>query len=201
MIRINLLRSTGLTASPVMGGLSDGDAMSADQGKVVGTKIVAMLFLPLLVYGYEYTHLAGLNSQLDAAVAQAAAVEKKKAVYGDAGPKVERFTKQKEKIDAQIAVIRSLTKNRLREVKALDSLQEITPPPVWFDDITMENGLVRAKGYSLTDEGLNELFAKLTNSAIFSRFEPKSQTYKTAPDGTRTLAFEIEFRVGKQDLL
>ena len=39
----------------------------------------------------------------------------KKAVYGDAAPKVEKFTKQKEKIDAQIEVIRNLTKNRLRE--------------------------------------------------------------------------------------
>lgn len=197
MIRINLLKSTGLTATPSVGG--GGDVGAVDQQKLGAAKLFVILLCPILLYAYEYSNISTLKAQVVAAEEEAKKVEAKKAAFGDAAPKVEKYTKLKAKIDSQMATIRSLTRNRLREVKALDSLQEITPSQVWYESITMNGGLVKAKGYSLTDEDLTALFSKLTNSAIFSRFEPKSQTYATSASGAKIVKFDIEFRVGKQD--
>ncbi len=199
MIRVNLLRSTGLSASTSAMSSGGGNVSSVDQQKMGGVKLVVILLFPILLYAYEYSNISSLKSQLASVQAESLKITAKKAAFGDTAPRVEKYTKQKAKIDSQMAVIGKFTKNRLREVKALDSLQEITPPQVWFETISMSGGLVRAKGYSLTDEGLTALFTKLTNSAIFSRFEPKSQSYQNAANGSRVLKFDVEFHVGRQD--
>lgn len=201
MIRINLLRSAGLASSTVISsssGSGDGGSLGQSAQKIAGAKIAVILACPILLYAYEQSNISSLNEQLTTVTAEATAVEGKKSAYGDTGPKVEKYTKQKEKIESQIVVIRELTKNRLREVKALDALQEITPSPVWYEDIQMKNGLISVKGHSLTEEGLTTLFSSLQDSAIFSRFEPKNQSYQDNA-GARVLNFEVEFRVGRQE--
>jgi Tfp pilus assembly protein PilN len=200
MIRINLLRSTGMTTSaPVMSGFGGGggtQVVVVDQEKIGGLKLVVILLFPILLYGYEYMNISSLEAQKTEVEAQAAAVEGKRAAYGDAGPKVEKYTKEKQRIDSQLGTIRELSKGRLREVKTLDSLQSLTPPQVWFDSIKIEGNLVHAAGYSITDEGLSALFSSLNSSPVFSKFEPKSQSQEQTPSGQRIVKFEVEFVIG-----
>ncbi len=196
MIRVNLLRATGLSAAPSMTGATVSDSSQQSMG---GLKLFVIALFPIAFYAYEYTHLASLKSESEVLEAEVKKVDAKKAAFGDAGPKVEKYTKQKAKIDTQMLTIRELTKNRLREVKALDSLQEITPGDVWFESIEMRDGVVKAKGFAQSNEGLTALSSKLTNSAIFSRFEPKGQSYEPGPNNTKVVKFEVEFRVGRQD--
>jgi Tfp pilus assembly protein PilN len=200
MIRINLLRSTGFSSAPSVMGMSSGTEMSgADQQKLAIGKLVVMLIFPLLLYGYEYSNLSGLKSQFDAADTEAKAVEAKKAAFGDAGPKVEKYTKQKKKIDAQMVVIRALTKSRLREVKALDAIQEITPPQIWYDSLTFDGGEVTAKGYAVSDADLQTLYSRLSTSPLFSNFTPGASGGPPDPTGKSSTKFECKFRIGRQD--
>ncbi|RYZ74522.1 MAG: hypothetical protein EOP05_09165 [Proteobacteria bacterium] len=204
MIRVNLLRSTGMTpAAPAMGGMFSGmgsgggtSVAVVDQEKVGGIKLAVILCFPILLYAYEFMNISGLETEKAKVEAEAAAVEGKRAAYGDSGPKVEKYTKEKQRIDTQLATIRELTKTRLREVKTLDSLQSLTPAQVWFDSIKIEGNLVKASGYSITDEGLASLFQQLNSSPVFSKFEPKSQTQSTSASGQRTVKFEVEFTIG-----
>ncbi len=200
MIRINLLRSTGFSATPSMMGTSSSiDVSGGDQKKLAFGKLAVMLIFPLLLYAYEYSNLSALKTQFEAADTAVKSVDAKKAAFGDAAPKVEKYTKQKKKIDAQMIVIRALTKDRLREVKALDAIQEITPPQIWYNSLSFEGGEVTAKGYAVTDADLQTLYARLSTSPLFSNFTPGASGGPADPNGKQATKFECKFRIGKQD--
>ncbi|MEK7358109.1 MAG: PilN domain-containing protein, partial [Bdellovibrionota bacterium] len=128
--------------------------------------------------------------------ARVTAVEAEIAQYGDQGPRVEKYTKERQRIEQHLDGIEAIAKDRLREVKALDSIQTITPLQVWFDDILIEGGRVKANGFSNTDEGVATLYASLQNSPMFSGFEPKSQAQESV-NGVKVMRFQVEFRIGK----
>lgn len=204
MIRVNLLRSTGMTASaptsnPFGGGGTQ--VVTVDSEKAGGLKLAVILLFPILLYGYEYMTISELETKKAQIDAEAAAVEGKRAAYGDAGPKVEKYTKEKKRIDTQLAAIRELTKDRLRVLKTLDTLQSITNniTQVWFESIKIEGPQVKVSGYSLTDEGLATLFAALNGSPFFSKLIPISQTQITTQSGQRLVKFQVEFTIGRQE--
>lgn len=200
MIKINLLRSTGFSAAPMTMGTSSGiETGTGDQKKLAIGKLAVILVLPLLLYAYEYSNLSSLKTQFDAADNEAKAVEAKKAAFGDAGPKVEKYTKQKKKIDAQMLVIRALTKNRLREVKALDAIQEITPTQIWYDSLSFDGGEVTAKGYAVSDADLQTLYTRLSTSPLFSNFTPGASGATPDPNGKQATKFECKFHIGRKD--
>jgi Tfp pilus assembly protein PilN len=193
MIRVNLLRNLGLDT-----GASAGiQVVAVDQQKQGAIKGAVILLFPVLLYVYETTNITSLNERRDALNHQITDINKKKAAFGDSGPKVEKFTKEKKKIDEQVEVIRSIARNRLREVKTLDSLQTLTPSQVWFEDIAIDGNLVKASGYSNTPDGVETLYAALNNSPLFSRFEPKGQTQEVQ-NGMQVVKFKIEFRIGRE---
>lgn len=204
MIRVNLLRTTGMTASaptsnPFGGGAGGGTSLiTVDSEKTAGAKLAVILLFPLLLYGYEYMTLSELETQRTQITNEASAVEGKRSAYGDAGPRVEKYKKEKERIDTQLNAIRELTKDRLRVLKTLDTLQTITNTitQVWFDSIKIDGPVVNVAGYSLTDEGLSTLFSSLNNSPFFSKLVPLKQE-AAQENGQRVVKFQVEFTIGR----
>lgn len=200
MIRVNLLRSTGLaSASPSSFGASIGfESGGENTQKLAIGKLVVILVFPLLLYAYEYSNLSSLQEQFATVDAEAKQLEAKKQTFGDAAPKVEKYTKLKRKIDYQMEEIRKLTKNRLREVKALDAIQEITPPQVWYDSLSFKDENVIVKGYALTDADLGTLYQRLSTSPLFSNFTPGTQGQSQDASGKTVTKFDCRFSLGKQ---
>jgi Tfp pilus assembly protein PilN len=196
MIKVNLLRNLGLAQS---GGAAPGiQVIAVDQQKQGALKAGGLLLVPLLLYGYQLMNMSSLTEQRDSLNRQVSDVEQKRAAFGDTGPKVEKFTQEKAKIDQQIEVIRGIARNRLREVKAFDSLQTLTPSQVWFDKIEIDDhNLVKATGFSNTPDGVETLYVSLDHSPQFSKFEPKGQTQETVA-GNQVIKFNIEFRIGRE---
>lgn len=196
MIKINLLRNMGLDAAQT-GGMAAAGIVAVDYQKQAAMKIAAMLALPLALYMYESVHVSSLQEQLAEVQAKTNKVNQDKAAYGDAGPKVEKYTKEQAKIDEHLRTIRGLAKNRLREVKAFNVLQNDLPPQVWLEKVSLEESTVRVEGYSNNEEGVRTFFDKLENSPFFSGFQPQGQTQETV-NGFRAIKFVVEFRVGRE---
>ncbi|MES2963591.1 MAG: PilN domain-containing protein [Bdellovibrionota bacterium] len=194
MIRVNLLRNTGLDAAVVGGpGMQ---VVAVDQQRIAIVKLVVILLFVIALYIYEKINISNLQQAAAEISARVTEVEAKIAQYGDQGPRVEKFTKEKQRIGQHLEGVEAIAKDRLREVKALDNVQSITPVQVWFEKIVIRNGLVQAIGYSNTDEGVANFYAQLQNSPMFSSFEPKSQEQETV-NGAKAMKFEVEFRIGK----
>ena len=202
MIRINLLRSTGLSAAPsTMMGASSGFEASGDlDQKVAIGKFAVLLIFPLLIYAYEYSNLSTLKEQQAAAEAEAQKIEDKKKSFGEAAPRVEKYKLQKAKIDRQMGVIRVLAKNRLQAVKALDAIQELTPPQIWYSSLVIDNGDVIAQGFASSYSDFQPYYNRISTSPIFSSFNPiRQESSPSDVNGRPAYKFEIRFHLGKAE--
>jgi Tfp pilus assembly protein PilN len=202
MIKINLLRSTGLSAAPstMMGTSAGFEATSGSEQKLALGKLGVLLLFPLLIYAYEYSNISTLKEQEASAVGEAQKLEDKKKSFGDAAPRVEKFKQQKAKIDRQMSVIRVLAKNRLQAVKALDAIQELTPPQIWYSALIIDNGDVVAQGFATSYADFQPFYNRISSSPIFSNFNPiKQESTPTDVNGRPAYKFEVRFHIGKAE--
>lgn len=195
MIKINLLKNSGLASSSAS--QEDKSEVPNEVKKLALTKVLAILALPLVLYGVEQVNLNDKRDQLTKKNQTLRKLNEEKAKYGDAGPRIERYTKEKERIDGEIEVIRNLANSRLREVKTLDTIQSLMPPDAWARKITIEANYVKLEGYSNSEEGTSNLIRALENSPFFSRVQPKRVSQERSNEVLKR--FEIEFRIGRND--
>ena len=191
MIKVNLLKNIALTKA---GGVADVSATNVQRQAL--TKLLAIIFLPAMLIVVEKFKLNALTEQVDVVEQKIRGIEASKAQFGEAGPKIEKYSKEKKRIDQEMDVIRGIAKTRLREVKALDSLQSLIPQRTWFDTIEISGTLIKLLGYTTSDAGVADLIKALESSPYFSKVEPKSTSQENLPSGPAK-KFEIEFRIGK----
>ena len=198
MIKVNLLRNLAVAqgVSPSGGAfdaLGGGDAATQKQA---GIKAAAMLIFPILLYVYETFNLSTLRGELVAVQTAIQGIEAEKSKFGDLGPRVDKYKKEKARIDEELAIVRGLALSRLREVKSLDALQSLVPQKTWLNKVAIEGTKVKVEGFTTSTEGISELIGALDRSAFFSKIEPKSTSQEMLPSGPAK-RFELEFRVGK----
>ena len=83
---------------------------------------------------------------------------------------LDRFKTSEEEakiLEDKLSIIRKLSRVRLREVKALDYIQEIIPNKVWLKQLNFEQNSVRISGYSMLDEDLSNFIQSLDKSSFF----------------------------------
>lgn len=194
MIRVNLLRNTGLAAGAAPASFAE--AVGPEAKRLIAAKLVLIALFPLAIFIIEQVHLNELEEAQAQARAKMQKLQAEKAKFGDAGPKVERYTKEKAVVDKHLEVIRTIARARLREVKALDAIQTLMPPKTWLRKLTFEGNLVRLEGFSSSDNGMVELVKSLESSPYFSRVESKGMSQESTPNGL-VKRFELEFSVGK----
>ena len=198
MIRINLLKNLGLSAGTGISG-AGAAIVSVDVKKQATVKLVIILLFPLVFFIWEKLKLNALTEELTRRRAEVSAVEQERAGFGDAGPRVEAANREKRKIQQELEVIRGLAKHRLREVKALDLLQSVIPQGAWLRFIEVEGGKVSLTGYAMNEKAIGDLLSQLTSNVFFTNVEPKSTSAVRLGELGEVKAFEIDFRVGKEE--
>lgn len=197
MIKVNLLRSMGLDQSGGGGLAAGGGVVSTDMRKQAAIKLAAILSISVLIAGYQKFNVAAIQVEVRDAEEAVQRIEEQTSKFGPTGPRVEKYTKEKAQIEKEIEIIRGLTRNRLREVKALDALQNTVPAKTWFQKVAIEGNAIRLSGFTQSAEGLNDLITRLGESA-FSQIEIKGTTRVDLPSSGPATNFELEFRVGKE---
>jgi type IV pilus assembly protein PilN len=200
VIRVNLMRSisggggaalgTSITASPVM---------TADVQKQLAFRLLAIIACVGVLWYYEHNELSLKQQKLAEVNSQIAEVQAKKQKFGDAGPIVEKYNKQKELLAAQIKILEGITVNRLREVKLLDAIQSIIPQKAWLESVTSEKGKVKMKGYAPDADTVNNLFRQLENNVLFSQVQQTTNVDQDVPEMGLMRRFEFEFIAGKPE--
>jgi Tfp pilus assembly protein PilN len=195
MIRVNMLRSLSLApGSP--GAITGNDILSPDIQKQAIYRLLLVLAFPLALYIYQLANISALEDLIVKANAQVKEIENKKAKFGDAAPKVKKFTDEKNRIDGQLETIRGLMRNRLREVKALDALQNVVPTRLWLTRITIDSGKVKLEGKALDDGAIDTFKGSMMSSPVFSQYTPAGQSKDPL---TNIDQFSAEFRIGRQE--
>lgn len=195
MIKINLLKNMGGTEGGA-GGVSV--AITNETLRMVVLKVFATFILIIGLMIYENVNLSEIDDQIKKIQLNVQQVQAEKAKFGDAGPKIELYNKEKIRVDKELEVVRVIARNRLREVKALDAIQSLMPAKAWTKKIVIEGNLVKLDGYTSSDDGVNEIIRALEGSVYFSKVEPKNTSQENRPGGP-VKRFELEFRIGKQN--
>ncbi len=198
MIKVNLLRTSGLGGQASAEEVQGVQRLDGRTGTILALKIL-LIFLPIAgLYGWEYSNNKDLDEQTEVEQASLVKLQTEKGKYGDTGPRVELYTKQKQKVDRQIDTIRDLARSRLREVKAFDALQSLVPQRTWLKNLAIDKNVMKLVGYTLSDEGINDFMRALEGSTFFSSVEPKGTTSETLPLG-QVKKFNLELHLGKSD--
>lgn len=184
MIRVNLLQSyTGTTKVSPTGTVIPGESAasgggglrssSQEQAEAIG-KIV-LLFVPLvLVVSFEFYNTGELQRKETLVSAELATARAKIETLKPQVEAVKRFQENKQELESKIGAIRTISKERLKNVKALDNLQAIIPPKVWLTELTIKGTLVTMKGAAIEDIDVSQFMASLDESVFFSNVVLKS---------------------------
>ncbi len=193
MIKVNLLKNAGKggggldgkTVTKTMFDLTQVDG-GGGGGSSLGIILKLLLILAIpggLVY-FEKESLKDKRLRLNKMRAELATTEKEQAGLASVEEVVKQYTIEKEKIENQMELARSLNKVRLREIKSLDAIQNLIPKKVWLSKLAIDKGKMQITGYSINSEDISRLTSSMEDSVYFSEVVLSSSTEEQSTKGT-----------------
>lgn len=206
MIRINILRNRGGTSAlktsvTSMTGITfvgdgSGSGGYTDEKSVMIKKIVMALIFPVLIIGYDQYVKSEKKSVLTKLQTEKNTLNAKLQSFGPKAESVKKFQQEKEKLEKRIDVIKSISKERLKVVKAMDSLHRNVPQQAWLTELTVrENYAVKILGFALDDFIVSNLIQNLDESIFFENVKLVSSQESSAAEG-KLRKFEVSGQLG-----
>jgi type IV pilus assembly protein PilN len=168
MIRINLASTKTLSAA--MGGATFAETaavVSNDKSRRDGlTRLLVIILFPTALFLYQQQNVPALVAELGR---KQAALNELNTFNGKAENSVKEIKKFKEdelKIQARIAVLEKISKDRFREVKVLDLFQQIIPEKLWLTGLEVKDGRVLLTGLSISDIDISTFMDSLSKSVF-----------------------------------
>ena len=163
MLKINLLKNRGATGpakeEPTF---ASGDTIqfsvedSSDQSGIV-VKVIIILIFPVLLYAYEWYNISQLETQAAAVQSQLTNIQNQVNALKPEADKAKLITQEYDAFRKKIELIKEIGKKRLREIRALDHLQNIIPEKAWFTTIKFEENRFTIEGVVANDQTLDAL--------------------------------------------
>jgi type IV pilus assembly protein PilN len=164
MIKVNLLKyasqASGLDIKSAQTGGIDRNA--------IAMKIFSAVFPMLGLYIYEGQLADEKKAELNSLRSQVEEVKTKIQDHGATVEIVERYKSEQQRLNTQVEVIKGLSRDRLREVKALDALQTLVPQKAWLTSISMGKEGVDLAGLALGDGAVSDFTEGLEESLFFN---------------------------------
>lgn len=200
MIKINLLGAQSATVaarSSVFTNITQ-TLMSPTESSGVGDVVMKLIVAlgPVLlcvgseqwIVGNKQQELSRVQNELSSKQAEIEA--KKKDVE-----QVQRFKADRAQLDLRMNTIRNLSKARLKNVKALDAIQNVIPTRVWLTYLKLEENKVDLKGKAMEDADISTFMKGLDENIYFSQIQLINSESRTSSDGTLkefTIAASLE---------
>lgn len=207
MIRINLLRDVEASASKpeatFLTSIGEGARLGATpEMQQLVVKLGATVVTMVLFIGYATyveSERADVIKQIETEIAKKT---QEKASLASAIRAVEDFKKEKERLQVQIDTIKALSKARLRNVKALEALQNLFPEKAWLTSMKIEESKTDSKGnvseskvmyegFAVDDKVVADLMSALEENIYFSNVRLIRTEEQKSKNGT-IKSFRIE---------
>jgi len=174
VIKINLLRDAGagkggrndvtMTGTTFRSGGGGGGAVDA---KDLGVKLLLVLLPLISMYVYQEVETNQKKAEYEAILAQSAKVDEDLKKLSSQVKEVEKFLQDKKGLDAQLATIKNLSKERLRVVKSMDAIQTLIPQKVWLTSLNITDNKVEIEGRAVDDIIIADFMRDLEESVFF----------------------------------
>lgn len=191
MIRVNLLRNRGTqSTATTSGGFDAGESIQFESdfdsaegpNTFVKLALIALATVGLVTYewyniGQLQSQMQTLNTELSSVTAEVAALQPK---VEEAKLLRQEYLDFKNKID----LIKNIGRIRLREIRAMDHLQNVVPEKSWFSRISFENGRFIVEGVAANDQVLDALLAGIRKHTAFRDVLLAKAVEQKTPQGT-----------------
>lgn len=175
MIRVNLLKNR---SEATRGGSTEEVKFeTAFQTELTGDQTnpaLAILFKLILMgigvgglMGYESHNVGRLQGELNQVNAKKNTITKQLADKKPVADSAKVLQKKINDIEARIKAIKDLSRFRLREIKALDYIQNNIPERVWVNSLDFQETQMVMEGGSVSDDELNKFIESLEGRSAF----------------------------------
>lgn len=201
MIKVNLLKTK------VSGGVADmtSTATIGTASVSVGAEnlspvevILKIALMIVFAYGlsyYEADNIETLQAQLKKEKSATSETQKQLTELRAQAGRAEQVKGQIDQLQEKLDILTGLSRKRLRELKALDSLQNFLPNGVWFRTLKYNGRGFDLNGSSATNEDLDEFEAALNASPVYTNVIRLSSVSSQTTQGT-IINFQLQFDLG-----
>ncbi len=180
MIKVNLLRNRGGGGTRPGGttaGVTEVTQMDYDPDFAFGSegksgkdniiKIILLLLGTGLLMVYEWNHLENLDKQLTTMNAQVAELDNQ---INNMTPEVEKakiLQAENDEINKKIKIVRDLGAVRLREIRAVDYIQNVIPDQVWLVSLRFAMGKLSIEAVASQKQVIETFQDRLSRNSNF----------------------------------
>lgn len=170
MIKINLSRTRIAEAealeSAYQGSTTQSEGTSG--GLVILLKVVILVGGIIALNFYESQNLDKLNLRLQASSQNLLQLQTELTQKQNELNSIGSIEEESKVLHDKMALLKNLSKLRLREVKSLDYIQSIVPQRVWLTDLLIEQERYLIKGKSRNAVDVSQFVRKLEDGGYFS---------------------------------
>lgn len=195
MIRINL--ATGASASS--GGIvfEGGGPAETSQSELQKQGLIRLALLclgPLALWYYQQTTLPGLINERNQLQGQIAEMVDFNTRAERSVQEITKFKEDEQRIQSRIAYLDRIAKNRSRDIKILELIQQVIPEKAWLNKLDMNNGKILIGGMALSDFEVSGFMESLAKSVFFLDVN-LMRSSEVQFDGLNLKSFEISCTV------
>lgn len=179
MIKVNLLKNRGGgtrsgTSQTEISDVQFDEAFDPDFDDASGggqrdmfVKIIVMVMWVGVLYGYEWYNIGQLTSSLQRVQQQEAQLVAEATALKPQVEKAKVLQKENEELNKKLSLVKDLGRLRLREIRAIDHIQNIVPEKVWLSSLKFKDDDFEVVGLSANDQELDKLLDGIRENPTF----------------------------------
>lgn len=198
MIKINL--ATSKVSSMPLGGAGLGVEFvdENDTRKNAMKRILIIMLGPLALFLYENQNIPGKMNELQSKSQVLAELQAYNAKQADSVAEIKKFKEDEALIESRISALEKIAKDRQREIRVMDLLQNVIPEKAWLTRLEINPDRVNIQGMAMSDFEVSSFLEALTKSVFLMDVNLVSSNEVTE-DGIVLKRFEISCLLERPD--
>ncbi len=189
MIKVNLLKSDNKAAARPKGEAIEGELVLVSRDDAYKRLLLVLVF-PLLLFGYEKMTIPSKQAEAAELSTMLSQLQEHNSKFENSYKEIQKFREDKQKLETKIGIIDSLSKDRLKDVKALDAIQSSVPEKAWLNSLDMIGNKMQLVGLAMSDADISLFMDNLSKSVYFKDVNLVSSVEQSTDTGVLK-GFEI----------
>ena len=172
MIKINLVNA--YRAQLALTGGDGGVAASTEESQAQAKGLLNLVIIalaPIGLFAYQSVTIPEKEALVAARQQSLTELQAFNSKAEKAVGEIKKFKEDEILIQKRISYLEQLNKNKMREVKALDLIQQKIPQKVWLNTLKVDRGVIQIDGTSMSDFEISQFSSDLSKSIYFSNVE------------------------------
>ncbi len=153
-------------------------------------RLLIVLLFPMALYAYEMQNLPSIRGEYGRKTRELSELQQFNAKAAGSVAEIKKFKEDEEKLQTRIAALEKLSRDRQKEIKLLDLIQQVTPDKAWLTRVEMSGVKLMITGLAYSDYDVSNLMEGLAKSAFLVDVNLVSSSEQLV-DGANLKRFEI----------